>query len=222
MIARMYAKGDRTGTVQYARHLGCSAARADAWIVEIDDHDFLRPGALEHVRKAIALGAVFVYGDCQWVSEDGRSGEVFEKANYERFMLRDSHCPAEGLRAFPARLYRDVGGYRWEGRVGFVNECEFPAGDFGLFLRMEAALDGFGFVRVPHVLCESRKVVGGISTKFQVAQSKMARALKRAALDGTLRIPPLSDPVSVALAAVALKQAESIDKGDAGDEVSTD
>lgn len=194
-ICRRYAKGNRVGTVQVSRHLGCSAARADAWIVEIDDHDTPHAGAIEAVRSAIAAGGIFIYGDVRWVSDDGHIGRVFDKPDYTPWLLRDSHCPCEGVRAFPSRLYRDVGGYRWEGRVGHVNECEFPGGDYGLFLRMEAKLDGAGFVRVPQVLCDSVKATGGISTRFSGEQSEMAGKLRVAARSGTLIVEPLSEPI---------------------------
>lgn len=184
-VALSYAKGDAVGTVNRARHAGCSLARPESWIVEIDDHDLVLPGAIDAVRQAILAGAVFVYGDCQWIGPDGEPGEIFRKPDYTSWLLRDGLCPCEGVRAYPARLYSLVGGYRWHGEIG-VGGNEFPAGDYGLFMRIEEALGGRGFVRIPHVLNLQPKVVGGISTRFGARQATMAAALRKAAKAGTL------------------------------------
>jgi len=91
------------------------------------------------------------------------------------------------VRAYPKRLYDAVGGYRFNGRVGEVGEHEFPAGDYGLFMRMEQFLGGVGFVHVPHVLGENQKIATGITGQFGAEQESMASKLRAAAKLGFLR-----------------------------------
>lgn len=182
--ALSYDRRGWVGTVNMARHAGCSLARRGSWIVELDDHDWLHPGALERIRTAILEGASCIYGDVQLTSARG-PGEIFRKPDYRPWLLRDEMCPTAGVRAYPAGLYHLVGGYRWDGEVK-VHGCEFPAGDYGLFMRMEEVLDGTGFKRVPEVLCDQPKVPDGISMRNVDAQEKMARALRREAHAGTL------------------------------------
>lgn len=184
-VGLSYRRENVMGTVNRARHVACSLARTCAWIVELDDHDFLEPGAIDHVRQAIAAGAMFVYGDTIPCDDMGRQS-VNQKPDYTPWLLRQSHCPCEGVRAFPQFLYALSGGYRFYGEFA-VNQNEFPAGDYGLFLRLELLTEGQGFVRVPHVLCRTPKVVGGISTRFGAQQANMAHALRHAAQAGLLK-----------------------------------
>lgn len=186
IVPLCYAKGEAIGTVNRARHVGCSLARNESLIVEIDDHDWLEPDALQLVRDAAMAGGNVIYGDCHWYTADGQPGEVYRKPEYTAWMLRDGGTPCEGLRAFWGWLYRVVQGYRWCGEFE-PGGNEFPAGDYGLQLRMEAVLEGTGFVRIPRVLCRSVKVVGGISTRFIDRQADMAKRLRRAAQDGSLK-----------------------------------
>ena len=180
-----YARGEE-GTINRARHLACSIARPDAWIVEVDDHDFVvNPKALELVRDAVVRGATLVYGDVLVEADGGRVSDAFAKPDYEPWLLRDQMCPTEGVRAYPKFLYEAAGGYRWYGKIG-VGGNEFPAGDYGLFLRIEALCDGKGFYRIPVVLNRQPKVVGGISTRFCSQQADMAIKLRQAARSGEL------------------------------------
>lgn len=183
-LGMSYKRGQGYGTINRARHAGCSLARPGAWIVELDDHDWIEPGAIDRVRRAIAAGAMFVYGDTLQCDDVGRIGP-YAKEDYRPYLLRDSHCPCEGVRAFPQFLYAVSGGYRFYGDFA-PNGNEFPAGDYGLFLRLELLTKGSGFVRVPAVLCRTPKVVGGISTRFGAQQANMAHALRSAAQAGTL------------------------------------
>lgn len=179
-----YKRTSPMGTVNRARHSICSLARPGAWIVELDDHDFIEPEALARVRDAICSGAMFVYGDTVPVDESGKR-DPYKKETYRPWLLRDSHCPCEGVRAFPQFLYAVSGGYRFYGDFA-PNQNEFPAGDYGLFLRLELLTRATGFVRVPHVLCLTPKVTGGISTRYGAQQANMAHALRNAAKAGTL------------------------------------
>ena len=45
-----YARGEE-GTINRARHLACSIARPDAWIVEVDDHDEAMIRAVNELYK---------------------------------------------------------------------------------------------------------------------------------------------------------------------------
>lgn len=187
-VALTYSRGDAIGTVNRARHVGCTLARNDAWIVELDDHDYIEPRALELVRAAIHDGAVFVYGDVLPEDAHGQPGEIFRKPDYRPWLLRDETCPCEGVRAFPKTLYDQVGGYRWQGhgKRPAVGGNEFPAGDYGLYLRMEAKLEGTGFVRIPHVLNRQPKVPRAISTRYHGQQAEMAGRLRDAARRGVI------------------------------------
>jgi len=180
-----YVRNGRTGTVNQAREAGCRLARPDAWIVEVDDHDIVEPDALAAVRDAICRGAVFVYGDVQWCTEDGRLGRTFRKPDYHPYLFRDEMCPAEGVRAFPKWLYEAAGGYRWSGEPG-LHKNEFPAGDYALYTRMELLTCGTGFYRIPCVLNHQPKVEGGISTRYGQQQLENAIAIREAAQNGTL------------------------------------
>ncbi len=191
-IPLVYRRGQQVGTINRARQIGCSAARPDAWIVEIDDHDIVVNDALDSVREAICAGAVFVYGDVVCTDGSGRVQNLFQKPDYIPWLLRDSLCPCEGVRAFPKWLFDAVGGYRWSGPIG-VGGNEFPAGDYGLYLRMEQLTAGQGWLRIPKVLNVQPKVVGGISTRYAGRQMEMAQKLRMAAQRGEL-LPGLSLP----------------------------
>ena len=186
-VSLSYAKGDLPygSTLQRARHAACSLARPHAWIVEVDDHDFVTPGCLAMIRETICRGALFIYGDCVHTTNDGSVLATYQKPDYERWLLRDRECPAEGVRCYPKFLYEAVGGFRWHGdREPGGNE--WPAGDYGLFLRIEQFCDGYGFVRIPHVLCSTVKTAEGISVKYANEQSGMAAQLRAAAQMGVL------------------------------------
>jgi glycosyltransferase involved in cell wall biosynthesis len=176
---------DSVGTIQRARATGVSCTRPNAWIVEIDDHDWPEPNAIELIRQSIRAGALFVYGDVRWCDEEGRGNKIFRKPDYTPFLLRDHLCPAEGLRAYPRWLYDKVGGYRWSGPLG-LHGCEFPAGDYALYTRMELALGGKGFVRIPTVLNRQPKVFDGISIVYSAQQQAMANKIREAARQGDL------------------------------------
>jgi hypothetical protein len=173
------------GTVQYARHISVSCFRPHAWVVEIDDHDWPEADALDLVRAALCGGAAFVYGDVCWCDENGDDKRIFRKPDYTPYLLRDSLCPAEGVRAFPKWLYDLAGGYRWSGPLG-LHGCEFPAGDYCLYTRMELITGGRGFHRIPRVLNRQPKTPESISVRFFNEQADMARRVREAARAGTL------------------------------------
>lgn len=185
-VALSYARNDRVDTVNFAREVGCRSARPGSWIVEIDDHDYVEPDALQAVRDAICRGAVFVYGDVQWCLEDGRLGRLFRKPDYRPYLLRDEMCPCEGVRAFPKWLFEAAGGYRWFGANDDVRGNMFPAGDYNLYTRMELLTEGTGFYRIPLVLNRQPRVTGGISTRFGDQQLRNAILIRAAAQNGTL------------------------------------
>ena len=174
-------------TVNRARHIACSVARPEAWIVEVDDHDMVTPQCLDLIRAAICRGATFLYGDCVSCYPDGQPmpGSHYVKPEYRPWLLRDEMCPGEGVRAFPKFLYDAVGGYRWYGdREPGGNE--FPAGDYGLFMRIEEFCEGQGFARIPEILCTTVKDAWGITGQHGTQQSEMAHKLRNAALSGGL------------------------------------
>lgn len=177
-VALSYCREGQAGTVNRARHAGCSLARPGAWIVEMDDHDLIAPKALEYIRHAVCRGAAFVYGDCEHISADGASLGVYEKPDYLPYLLRDCTCPGEGVRAFPKILYEAVGGYRWHGELQ-PGGNEFPAGDYGLFVRMELLCGGRGFFRLPAVLARTVKAADTISGRFGAEQAAMAERLRQ-------------------------------------------
>lgn len=184
-VTLSYRKGDAVGTVNRARHVGCTLARTGAWIVEVDDHDLLYNGALELIREAIVRGATMVYGDVLLTPGLDAAGKIFAKPDYTPWLLRDGMCPCSGVRAFPKFLYDAAGGYRWCGERA-VGGNEFPAGDYGLFMRIEQLCEGQGFYRIPQVLCQTPYVAGGISTRYVTQQAEMAKQLRRAAASGEL------------------------------------
>ena len=185
MLIVSYCKGGRPGTVNMARHFGCSAARPGAWIVELDDHDHIMPRALDLIREGICAGAAFLYGDTQWFGEGDSPGQLFHKPDYIPYLLRDGFCPCEGVRAFPAWLYRAVSGYRWHGPLG-VHGNEFPAGDYALYARMEQFCEGQGFARIPFILNKQPKIKNSISGQFGAEQKMMADLIRKHAQEGTL------------------------------------
>jgi hypothetical protein len=185
-ISLTYQRSQYIGGVNRARHVAVSVARPDAWIVEVDDHDYVSSEALATVREAIVYGAAFIYADCRHRDADGGVIGVYAKPDYEPFLLSVGSCPCEGLRAYPKRLYDAVGGYRFHGRHGVVGENEYPAGDYGLFMRMEQYLGGVGFVHVPSVLADTHKIASGITGQFGLEQEAMAGKLRAAAQEGVL------------------------------------
>ncbi len=191
-----YVKGDDKSTVNRARSIGCNAARANAWIVEVDDHDLIEPGTLETIRGTICRGAVFIYGDFIATAEHTDRRQTMNKENYTPMMFRDQACQSEGIRAFPAWLYHVVGGYRWRGPIG-LNGNEFPGGDYGLFVRMELFCDGQAFIRLPVVLCTVIRTQDSIGIRYGTKQSQIAGAVALAAREvghPSLSMGPCGDP----------------------------
>lgn len=185
-VALAYFKdGPYGSTLNRARHVACTLARPDAWIVEVDDHDRLSPDCLAFIREAIVSGATFVYGDVVHIAPSGMELQPYIKPDYRQWLLRDEFSPCEGVRAYPKWLYDAVGGYRWYGERD-VGGNEWPAGDYGLFMRMEQLTEGFGFCRIPRVLCHTVKHPAGISGKYQGEQAGMAAQLRAAAAAGVL------------------------------------
>lgn len=179
-----YAKGSRPRShVNRARDFGVRAARLNSWIVEIDDHDLIRPECLASIRETIVRGACFVYGDYVLKGEE----TPIRKKDYEPFYFRERGNPAVGVRAYPAWLYHVAGGYKWRGPIA-VGGNEFPAGDYGLFVRMEAFAGGQGFFRVPTFLCDVKLVPASISVSERTAYSELATTIAEAARRGTLQI----------------------------------
>lgn len=174
------------GSVNMARHAGCSMAFRNQWIIEVDDHDWIEPGCLDAVRQAICQGAGFIYGDCLYFDEAGNQTDTYIKADYSPYLLRDGGCPCEGVRAFPKLAYELVGGYRWHGERNTVGGNEFPGGDYGLFMRIEQLYEGTGFVRVPKTLCRCVKGPSGITGKYYDEQASMAEKLRTEAGAGRL------------------------------------
>jgi hypothetical protein len=186
-VALSYSKlGHPYGsTLNRARHAACSLARPGSWVVEIDDHDALAPECLNSIRQAICSGAVFLYGDVVHVSPGGIDLGPYVKPDYVPWLLRDECSPTEGVRAFPKWLYESVGGYRWHG-PNDVGGNEWPAGDYGLFMRMEEFCGGMGFYHIPRVLCWTVKHPQGISGQYAHEQAGMAACLRAAAHAGEL------------------------------------
>jgi hypothetical protein len=167
--------------VNRARSIGVDQARMNSWVVEIDDHDLIEPGALHHVREAICRGAIFIYGDAMVMAEGDPSRRLQnQKPDYEPWTFRDTANVAEGMRAYPAWLYHVVGGYRWRGPIG-LNGNEFPGGDYCLFLRMELFCGGRGFYRIPGPLCTILRASDSIGLQCSSGQVQIAQAAAAAA-----------------------------------------
>lgn len=187
LVGLTYWKGGPPGsTVNRARHVSCSLARPEAWIVEVDDHDWIEQGCLGLVREAICAGASLVYGDNRHMDRDGKEWGVYEKPDYTSWLLRDGLCPCEGVRAFPKLAYELVGGYRWHGDLNEVGGNEYPGGDYGLFMRIEQLCEGRGFRRVPKVLCRTILAHDTITGRDGAAQAAMACKLRSAARENAL------------------------------------
>jgi hypothetical protein len=186
-VALTYSKAGLPygSTLQRARHAACSLARPDAWIVEVDDHDYVTPECLAMVRATICRGATFIYGDCLHTNDNGDPVLVYHKPDYRQWLLRDELSPCEGIRCYPKFLYEAVGGFRWYGEND-VGGNEWPAGDYGLFLRIEQFCEGHGFTRIPALLCSTVKSPEGISGKYSNEQQTMAALLRAAAHAGAL------------------------------------
>lgn len=154
-------------TVTRARHLAASLARPDAWIVEIDDHDWLERQALDAVRVAICRGATAIYGDVQLYAGMA-AGPIEHKPDYAPDLFGDCN-PTSGLRAYPAWLYRAVGGYQ---------DSEFPAGEYGLFRRFEEICNGQGIHRIPQVLCRRPLPDDCIAVAERARKQAMEKAIR--------------------------------------------
>lgn len=169
----------RMGT-SAARNLGVSLSPPDALIVEVDDHDYVEPGAVDAVLDAFADRAVHaVYGD----EVRGQSRIVIEKPDYRPGLFRWERPYTTGLRAYRKSLWLRVGGYRVD---------EFPAGDYGFFLRAELALKDRGIKRIPKVLVWTNSDPCGLSTMYGPEQSENARNLIDLARSGMLDLPTMS------------------------------
>ncbi|MHC5056723.1 MAG: glycosyltransferase [Planctomycetota bacterium] len=155
-----------------ARHDAIVQSPADAFIIEIDDHDLVEAGALFEIDRAFRAGAFLVYGDCLRVNSLGRPaavGPVYAKGAYRQWGFRDEGALHIGMRAYRRSLYDDVGGYR---------NAEFPGGDYALVLRMEARLGGRGIVAIPKVLCRMVTSARGISVRLAAEQARAAEVYR--------------------------------------------
>ncbi len=166
-------------TVNRARHVGCSLARQNAWIVELDDHDVIQPDALDAIRQNIAAGYTFLFGDHRSIGPDGMIGDIQVQPEYKPFLFRDGAAHAFGVRAFPKLLYDAVGGYRWDGELGEYEGNEAPGGDYCLQLRMEKMCDGQGFARIPIPLCHAQKCPDSLTLTLGNEQMAVAEKVKR-------------------------------------------
>ncbi len=180
-VGLTYCKdGHPAETVNRARAVGCSMARRDAWIVELDDHDVIQPETLDAIRQNIAAGYVFLYGDHRPIGPDGMVGDLMIQPDYTPYLFRDSAAHAFGVRAFPKVLYDAAGGYRWDGVLGQYEGNEAPGGDYCLQIRMEKVCEGLGWARIPIPLCYAQKCPDSLTLTLANEQVDVGDKVKKA------------------------------------------
>ncbi|HEV3006477.1 MAG TPA: glycosyltransferase family A protein [Pirellulales bacterium] len=123
--------------VNRARNSGAAMAPPSYDIVEVDDHDLLKPGALERIRGAFAAGADYVFGDFHQQAlvelPDGRAvleswpdvKHVYLPGGFTRHEIE-----AIGVRAIRRELWDRLGGW---------SETVWPCADYDFAQRAEAA-----------------------------------------------------------------------------------
>ncbi len=171
----------RSHGVNVARRTGTGVVPSDAVVVELDDHDLLATGAIKALREAFSDRAVsVVYADADFIGPGGQQLEgALKKQAYQPGLFRKVGCQALGVRAYRKAAYDACGGWRLD---------EWPAGDYGMFLRMERALGDAGFLHIPRILCHVRRgIVGSISVRHATAQALRAERMQIAALGEGLR-----------------------------------
>jgi len=175
-VQAVYLKINRG--VNTVRRIGTALVPSDAIVVELDDHDLLMPNALELIDKAMDDSEVwFVYGDCEVFPPNGISGDNHKKEPYQPGQFRRSQCMTSGVRAYRKLLYEAVGGWRTD---------EWPAGDYALALRCEAALGDSGLFWIPHTLCRIRRDGPGITPDHRMEQKARAKRYRALARKGQL------------------------------------
>jgi len=147
-------------------------------VVELDDHDRLARDAISRMRTALDTGADLVYGDVQLkaTAPGGEIvGSVLKKEPAYPGIFKYEGNQAYGVRAYRASAYHATGGYRAD---------EFPAGEYALFLRMEAL--GYRARHIPEILSIVLRTPYSISARHREEQCRNATRFQERALAGSL------------------------------------
>jgi len=194
--------GDKVRLIKNPGRLGINASRGagngcvpdNGIVVELDDHDLLLPNALNAIREAFFDPFInLVYGDCEFY---GKETGNFIKPDYISWQLRDDTCYATGVRAYRKFVYNVAGGYR-------VGRIEEPAGDYNLFLRIEALSGGVGIKRIPKKLSIVMKSGDGVNVGLQDINAEKFRGLARSGkLLGVSELHGKKSPISLTIVVV--------------------
>jgi hypothetical protein len=139
------------GNVNRARNAGVAMAPIHCdGIVELDDHDIIKPGAIEAIREALVQNADYVYGDSdqQAITEPMPGQFLLEvwptvtRNEYTSGAFDRGEVDGVGIRAISRELWHALGG--WHPRA-------FPGGDADFAARAEKI--GAKFVHLDKVLC---------------------------------------------------------------------
>jgi glycosyltransferase involved in cell wall biosynthesis len=126
---------------------GFTRARGE-WVMWLNADDRLKPGVLgELLPRLRTLEADLVYGDWDFVDEDGRKIRTVHAPRWSRFVHIHHHCFIGSTAAFLRRRTVVDAGHRLRTDFHYVMDGEFYA-------RLDAA--GLKFERVPLCLADFR------------------------------------------------------------------
>lgn len=127
--------------VNRIRNAGAAMAPPGSAIVEVDDHDILKPDALERIRKELDDGAAYVFANCdlQAILKAPGGRLLVEpwptvQHNYSLGAFCRNEVSVIGTRAIARHVWDAEGG--WNPQV-------FPGGDFDLAQRIEINAPSF-------------------------------------------------------------------------------
>ncbi len=144
-----YPREHAHGRVNIARNIGAAAAPRDAAIVDVDDHDILRPYALGMIRSKLDEGAAYVFGNfgVQAIIDIPGGRQMVETwpnhiVEYTAGAFGRGDIDGIGPRASRRDVWEQLRG--WKPRV-------WPGGDFDYAKRVELEYPA-GVVHIPELL----------------------------------------------------------------------
>jgi glycosyltransferase involved in cell wall biosynthesis len=147
---------------------GFDRARGD-WVMWLNADDRLRPGALGEMKSWLRKSeADVVYGDFEFLHEDGAVGRRVRLPGWSPFVHVHHHCYVGSTAAFYRRRSILDAGHRLRPDFHYVMDGEFYA---------RLARSGLKFERVPRVLAQFRLHGGNASMRHLGRPRDMDEAL---------------------------------------------
>lgn len=165
-----------------AKRIGISFAEPGDVVLEIDDHDLIRPGALDRIRETFRdPGTVAAYCDCDViVREDPSDPESAEKYRERKGKPSARTFADRGNIGYGLRMFR-----KWASDVagGYpVREEWFPANDYAHMATIEQVFGQGAIAHIPDPLVDVLQTVRGVSGSHAARQEAAVKSIAELAL----------------------------------------